>query len=110
MRHRLVALFVLLTVLFLLTEPVYAEGTSNQMIQKLGRGLVNALTGWFELPMQIGSGMSESEGIQGFFLGLGKGVVWTVLREGAGVYETATFLLPFPNDYEPLMQPPTVFK
>ena len=89
---------------------VFAGGVPDKAVSKLGRGLVNVATGWFELPMQISSGMSESGGVQGFFIGLGKGAVFTVLREAAGVYDTATFLFPLPSDYAPLMQPPTVFK
>lgn len=99
----------LLTVLILRTDPSYAEGTVDKSVRKLGRGLVNVATGWVELPMQVSSGMSEAGGIQGLFLGLGKGAVWAVLREGAGVYDTATFLLPIPSDYGPIMQPPTAF-
>ena len=109
--RRVVLIFLFLFTLFLLQgAPAYSEGTADKSVRKLGRGLVNVTTGWFELPMQISSGMSESGGPEGFFLGFGKGVVWTVLREASGVYDTATFILPFPNDYEPLMQPPTVFK
>ena len=98
-----------LIVLALQTRPALADGTVDQSVRKLGRGLANVLTGWFELPTQISSGMSEAGGIQGLFLGLGKGAVWTLFREGAGVYDTVTFLFPLPADYEPLMQPPTVF-
>ena len=103
-------LLALFTGFILQTEPAFAQGTTDKVVRKLGRGLVNVTTGWLELPMQISSGMSESGGVEGFFFGLGKGVVWTVLREGAGVYDTATFLFPVPSDYGPLMQPPTVFK
>ena len=81
----------------------------DKSVRKLGRGLVNVATGWVEFPMQWSAGMSETGGVEGFFLGLGKGAVWTILRTGAGAIETATFIFPVPGDYGPLMQPPTVF-
>ena len=102
--------FFFFAFLFVQQNFVFADGVPDKAVSKLGRGLVNVATGWFELPMQIGSGMSESGSVQGFFIGLGKGAVFTVLREAAGVYDTATFLFPIPSDYAPLMQPPTVFK
>ena len=110
MKRATIIFLFLMIVLVVQTTPVYSEGTTDKSVRKLGRGLVNVATGWLELPMQISAGMSESGGPEGFFFGLGKGVVWTVLREGAGVYDTATFLFPVPSDYGPLMQPPTVFK
>ena len=108
---RVARVLAFLCVVFILqTKPAYSEGTTDKSVRKLGRGLTNVATGWLELPMQISSGMSESGSVQGFFIGLGKGAVFTVLREAAGVYDTATFLFPIPSDYAPLMQPPTVFK
>ena len=107
---RFVPIFLFLFI-FPFVQPglVFAEGVSDKAVSKLGRGLVNVATGWLELPMQIGSGMSESGSIQGFFIGLGKGAVFAVLREGVGAYDTLTFLFPIPSDYGPLMKPPTVF-
>ena len=110
MRHLAFILFFSFTLSVLPTKPAYSQGVPDKVVLKLGRGITNVLTGWFELPMQISSGMSESGGPEGFFLGLGKGAVWTVFREAAGVYDTATFIFPVPSNYEPLMQPPTVFK
>lgn len=109
MKRAAFILLFLLTLSLLQIDPVHAEGVPDKAVRKLGRGLTNVATGWLEFPMQISNGMSETGGVEGFFLGLGKGAVWTVLREGAGVYDTATFLLPVPSDYQPLMQPPTVF-
>lgn len=104
-------LFVLWVVLVLQTAPAYSQGVSvDQAARKLGRGLVNVVTGWAEIPVQLGTGMSETESIEGFFLGFGKGLVWTILRTGAGVYETVTFFIPLPANYAPLMDPPTLFE
>lgn len=107
--RRITLIVLLLLTVAVLPAPAYAQSTLDKSVRKLGRGLVNFFTGWIEFPMQLSAGMSETGGVEGFFLGLGKGVVWTVLREGAGAYDTVTFIFPIPADYEPLMQPPTVF-
>ena len=109
MRRAVIVLFLVVTSWVVQTGRVYAEEAMDKSVRKLGRGLMNVATGWLELPMQLSSGMSETGGVEGFFLGLGKGAVWTVFREGAGAIETATFFIPVPEDYGPLMQPSTVF-
>jgi putative exosortase-associated protein (TIGR04073 family) len=65
----------------------------------MGRGLVNVLTGWLELPKQIHLGSQEENPLTGFGWGFVKGVGMTVLRSGVGVYETVTFPLPYPKDF-----------
>ena len=75
---------------------------------KLGRGALNAVTGWMEVPMQTVIGSKEDGvlgGVGGFFKGIGLGVARTL----AGAFEIATFLVPVPDRFEPVMQPPTVF-
>jgi putative exosortase-associated protein (TIGR04073 family) len=77
--------------------------------KKLGRGLGNILTGWVELPKNIYDTSVEENVLAGLTIGLAKGVGMTVVRTGAGVYETATFPFPLPEDYEPLVEPEFVF-
>lgn len=68
-------------------------------IHKAGRGLVNVLTGWIEIPKQIHMGSQEENPVTGFGWGLVKGVGMTVLRAGVGIYEALTFPVPYPKDY-----------
>ncbi|GEM_PF-1234294 len=68
-------------------------------IHKAGRGVVNVLTGWIELPKQIHLGSQEENPMMGLGIGLVKGVSMTVLRGGVGIYETLTFPFPYPKDY-----------
>ena len=75
--------------------PVWAQDP----IHKAGRGLVNVLTGWIEIPKQLHLGSQEPNPITGLGMGLVKGVGLTVLRGGVGLYETLTFPLPYPKDY-----------
>ncbi len=79
------------------------------MAQKLGRGLVNAASGWIELPKEMVNTGKENP-LLGLTYGAVKGSAKTVVRTGAGGVETGTFLFPAPKNYsEPLIQPEYVF-
>lgn len=68
-------------------------------IHKMGRGVVNVLTGWIELPKQIHLGKQEENPVAGISRGLVKGVGLTVLRGGIGLYEAFTFAFPYPKGF-----------
>lgn len=68
-------------------------------IHKMGRGVVNVLTGWIELPKQVHLGTQEENPVAGVGWGLVKGAGLTLLRGGVGLYEALTFPLPYPKDY-----------
>ncbi len=77
--------------------------------KKLGRGLANILTGWVELPKNIYDTSVEENVLSGLTMGLAKGVGMSIVRTGAGVYETVTFPFPIPEDYQPVLEPEFVF-
>ncbi len=82
----------------------YASGAGA----KLGRGVLNTATGWGEIPKQTFIGSKEEGvlgGVEGFFKGIGLGVARTL----SGAFEIATFWVPVPGQFEPVMQPATVF-
>jgi putative exosortase-associated protein (TIGR04073 family) len=68
-------------------------------IHKIGRGVVNVLTGWIELPKQMHLGSQQENPVTGVGRGLLKGAGLTVLRGGVGVYEAVTFPIPYPKDF-----------
>ena len=74
-------------------------GWAQDPIHKAGRGLVNVLTGWIEIPKQIHQGSQEENPVTGLGWGIVKGVGMTVLRIGVGAYEALTFPIPYPKDY-----------
>lgn len=78
--------------------------------KKLYRGLANVLTGWVELPKNIYDTSVEENMLSGLTMGLAKGIGMTIVRTGAGVYETVTFALPVPEDYVPVLEPEFIFK
>jgi putative exosortase-associated protein (TIGR04073 family) len=77
------------------SPPVWAQDP----IHKMGRGLVNILTGWIELPKQIHLGSQEDNPVTGLGRGILKGAGLTVLRGGVGIYEALTFPIPYPKDF-----------
>lgn len=104
--RKVIIFALLLAFVGLMAECAEAEGP----ITKLGRGLANTLTGWYEIPKEMMS-VTETDGdMKGLFVapfvGLWKGLV----RTGAGLYEILTFPIPLPADYEPVVYPEYVFK
>ncbi len=68
-------------------------------IHKMGRGVVNVLTGWIEVPKNVHLGLQERNPVTGVGKGFAKGVGLTVLRGGVGLFEAMTFPIPYPKDY-----------
>ncbi len=105
---------LILVISFLAPMPAWAAATidagqyASDAGTKLGRGVVNAATGWVEIPKQTVVGGQQNGvlgGIGGFFKGIGLGAARTL----AGAFEIATFWAPVPERFEPVMQPATVF-
>ncbi|MBI4343861.1 MAG: exosortase system-associated protein, TIGR04073 family [Candidatus Omnitrophica bacterium] len=76
-----------------------ASAWAQDPIHKAGRGLVNVLTGWLELPKQVALGKQEENPLTGMTMGLVKGAGLTLLRGGIGLFEVVTFPLPYPKDF-----------
>ena len=95
---------ILLGSLVLISLP--AGAWAQDPIHKMGRGVVNVLTGWLELPKQIHLGAQESNPVTGLAQGTLKGMSLTLLRTGIGIYEAVTFPIPYPehfaSPYEPM--------
>lgn len=82
--------------------PAYAAGP----LEKLGRGITNAATGFLEVPKNIHETSREHDPITGLVWGSMKGSAMAVGRSSVGVYETATFAFP---KYEPILKPEFVY-
>ena len=76
-----------------------SSAQAQDPIHKMGRGVVNVLTGWLELPKQMHLGAQESNPVTGITQGLLKGISMTLLRTGIGLYEAVTFPIPYPNHF-----------
>lgn len=76
---------------------------------KLGRGLVNIVSGWVEIPKRIYETSQDQGTAAGLTWGLIRGIVYGFVRTAAGFYEFFTFPVPQPPDYMPVIQPEYVF-
>ena len=106
---RVVALVLL--VLAVSVGPAVAQqqrGYGEGLMTKFARGVVNVATGWMELFKQPYVG-GQQEGAGGVFVGIGKGIGYTVGRTLSGAYDVVTFPVPLPDNFEPLMKPDYVF-
>ncbi len=112
-RTKITAIFVLILCIAAISLPAFAQegSTIEKMGKKLGRGIVNIVTGWIELPKNIYDTSVETENpLMGITYGTLKGIGMTVVRTGAGAYDTVTFLFPVPQDYTPILEPEFVFE
>ena len=73
---------------------------------KLGRGLSNILGGWLEIPLNVHERYNPSDTVGSVLMGAAVGLFKGVARTSVGVYETATFWLPIPEDFAPIL--PTI--
>ncbi len=84
-----------------ITTPSFA----GDPVRKLGRGLANIGTGFLEVPRNVVNVTEEDGYAAGATYGVLKGAAWAVLRTAVGVYETVTFFIPMPLNYDPILKP-----
>ncbi|MBN1526673.1 MAG: exosortase system-associated protein, TIGR04073 family [Candidatus Omnitrophica bacterium] len=101
---------IIICVAILMLVNIATASYAQDPAKKLGRGLANVLTGWIELPKNIYDTSVEDNPLSGITIGLAKGVGMTIVRTGAGIYETVTFPFPIPEGYTPVLEPEFVFK
>lgn len=105
-----IAVFCFVT---LMQNPVFAQEQdrrANNPGHKFVRGVGNVLSGWLEIPLSIYNESLEETPLTGMTVGLIKGIGNTIARTCVGIYETATFPFPFPEDYRPIMDPEFAFQ
>ena len=82
-----------------------AEPSTNNAGRKLCRGVANVATGWVEIIRQPYEESIASNPARGLTVGLFRGIIMALARTGSGAYDIVTFPVPFPNDYDSLVQP-----
>jgi putative exosortase-associated protein (TIGR04073 family) len=111
-RRRWDAVMVLVGALLLTAAPAHAADVvdANSAGDKLVRGLANTFLGFLEIPRNIhNTTQAENSLLEGWTIGLGKGLGQAVLRTGVGLYEIVTFPFPIPEGYRPIVEPEFVW-
>ncbi len=101
--------FLVILVIFNLPSPSLADSTNWKSGGKLVRGVVNASTGWVEVFQGIYDVSREKDPVTGVLYGPILGVGMAIVRTGSGVYESVTFLFPFPARYRSTIDPAFVW-
>lgn len=108
-RSMVLALVIVLCALFAgnaaADDMARSQTQAASMMHKFGRGVVNVLTGWIEVPKNISKEIKETDPFSGVVVGTVKGIGWGWGRTFTGVYDVFTSPLPIPEKYEPLMEP-----
>ena len=104
MRRPAVAFAIILSLLCI-QSPCFA----GDLLRKLGRGTCNVATSAFEIPKSIQEAFYEEGPLAAATYGVLDGVLKFVVRTVVGAYEIATFPLPLPADYAPIIEPEFLF-
>lgn len=112
MKNKLMLTLVAVAMFGLAAIPVRAAdpyesnpGPEPGMGYKFGRGAVNVLTCWTEIPRNVAIEWQRTDPASGFFLGVGKGLGYGYTRFVGGVYDMVTFAFPVPMGFAPVMDP-----
>jgi len=102
MAKRILLIGLIFLFVFNLAAPAYCDDA----LRKLGRGISNVLTFPFEIPEQARR-VNDTDGpVAALTYGMLKGIVMSGIRAVTGVYEIATFPIPVPRDYRPILNDP----
>jgi len=106
MKKILALCLILVAVTLFPGTPAHANGAFN----KLGRGFINTLTGWMEVFYTANKKFREHDNdVFHAMASIPEGVVRAFIRTSVGVYETLTFPLPIPENYEVIVEPEFLF-
>ncbi|MCX6901291.1 MAG: exosortase system-associated protein, TIGR04073 family [Verrucomicrobia bacterium] len=83
--------------------------SAQTMRDKLQRGFANMAGGVVEIPGCVADTTRKHGPWMGYTVGFLKGIGMVPVRTVVGVYESLTFYVPAPSDYEPVLKPATPF-
>ena len=112
MLKKIIFMMALIMMTGLMSAPAYAKSSMdlNKATVKFARGLTNIATCPGEYFYQIPASAKETpDYMTAFFVDLGRGTGYMLLRFGAGLYDVLTAPFPGTTDYKPIMQPETIW-
>lgn len=102
--RRIASIVLVMAFVVTIVSPVSAQTPAA----KLGRGLVNTLTGLWEWPVDILKTTKAEGPAKGLTIGFARGLATGLYRTLVGVYEVISFPVPAPAGYESITNPPTL--
>lgn len=103
---KLMALFLAFVIIVFSASPGYCE---TPAFRKFRRGFCNILTFHLEFVHQMKKEGDKGGNDRAMTIGIVKGIGMTAARILTGVYEVATFPLPIPSDYKPILNDPEFY-
>lgn len=94
---------------FALLAGAAAPGYCGDQTRKLSRGVSNIFTFPCEIPYQIGRTNEQNGLTAAMSYGVLSGIFMACYRALVGVYEVATFPIPIPGAFEPILCDPEFF-
>ncbi|SNX58695.1 putative exosortase-associated protein, TIGR04073 family [Nitrosomonas ureae] len=87
-------LIITFAIFLVAVNPAFAEQYPDKVVEKLGTGLANAVTGVAEIPKTISIVGNQDGVIHGMTVGFITGIANAVGRSLSGAFDIATFLIP----------------
>ena len=104
---KVVALLIIAILLFACSAN--ADDLAKGPVKKLGRGIANIFGSPFYFIKGIGDTVDKNGWMAGMTWGVFNGTVEVVKRVSVGAYEVATFPVPVPENYKPILEEPEFF-
>lgn len=105
--RRIVKFSLILSIFFLFSsQAVAADSYFSNSSEKFVSGIVNAATGWVELPKNIVLTSRNEGALYGATIGVATGIMHTVGRSLVGILDAVTFFIPT----KPSVNPPFIWQ
>ena len=98
--RRIVKFSLILSIFFIFSsQAVAADSYFSNSSEKFVSGIVNAATGWVELPKNIVLTSRNEGALYGATIGVATGIMHTVGRSLVGILDAVTFFIPTTSSF-----------
>ena len=101
--------FIAIVMIFLCVVATVSPAHCDTPLKKFGRGVANIIFSPIEIFEQQSRVSTDDGPMAGITYGLFKGVLMMGVRALVGVYEIATFPIPYPAKYRAILNDPEFF-
>ncbi len=82
-----------------------SDASGADALRKFGRGIANLTWGWTDLPLAMHREDTLNGPVAAYTYGIVRGLAKAVSRTAVGIYEIASFPIPWPDGYWPIIGP-----